>query len=68
MFSTARFLIRRQSLGIAVLDPQLRADILRVDQIQHDGSFGQDAVEGEPFMALPLVGFAGAVRPSSDTS
>ena len=49
------FLIRRQPRGVLAFDPQLGARVAGIDQVQQDGFFGQDAVQGEAFMALTLV-------------
>jgi hypothetical protein len=59
-------LIRRQGRGVFVFDPQQCAVIARIDQIEHRGFFGGDAVEGEALMSLALMRGARRGQPHPD--
>ena len=60
------FLIRRQPRGVALFDPQLRAHVAGIDQVQQHRFFGQDAVQREAFVALALMRRARSGEPHAD--
>jgi hypothetical protein len=41
--------------GVVVVDPQHRAVVARVNEIEHRGFFVEDRVEGEALVALALM-------------
>jgi len=48
-------LVGRQRRGVLVFDPQQRAGVAGIDQIQHSHLFSQDAIQRELFMSFALM-------------